>query len=107
MEIRGYEADGTCSSECSSDSEECVDIIGTESGDDVLPITVRCSSPGIESDRSRTEEDTGHNNFSIDRILGIKKKKNDEIHEKDERIQPIIPRASKRHIIFGLGYCDH
>lgn len=89
----------TNSSDCSSDSEEsCVDIVGTESRDGLSrsprgygsPRT-DCRSP--DSDRGiRTEDDAGHNNFSIDRILGIKEKKNEE-----RRIQPVIPRASKEH----------
>lgn len=74
------------SDDCDSEEEECVDILS--------------NSPGLDdSDQSRTEEDTGHhNNFSIDRILGIEKRRKNE--RKDEKCVrptplPIMPRASE------------
>lgn len=81
------------SSECSSEEDECVDVLSTSPLQCPSP---GAESPGPESDHSRTEEDTGHNNFSIDRILGIKGK-----DEKKNNL-PIIPRASEFNYIFNM-----
>lgn len=86
------------SDECDTEDEECVDILSTSpSGQH------KCLSPGPEdSDHSRIDEEPTHNNFSIDRILGIqkdRKKEDGKCDKEDKYLQPnplpIIPRASK------------
>lgn len=90
------------SDECDSEEEECVDILSTSPG------IHHCSSPGPDdSDQSRIEEETTHNNFSIDRILGIQKERKKDEDKKDDKCirptpLPIIPRASKSKILIDL-----
>lgn len=88
---------GNSSDECESNSsEECVDVLGSPGLP--TPPTVPIS-PGPDTDR--TEEDALRNNFSIDRILGLRNKDATDAKEKFARPipLPVIPRASKFFLI--------
>lgn len=86
------------SSECDSEEDECVDVLCESSNED------REQSSEHTLSQSRLDEEIPHNNFSINRILGLQNEKKRghkyEDQERDgkcHRPTPIsaIPRACR------------